>query len=156
MLHEVSGFCPLGGLPAVSDDDYFEALTAAVFSMRFRAPIVAARWPHMRRALADFRLAEVAAWPNEAVERLLQAPGVIRNPKKLRATLRNARDLAARAAAHGSVAAYLDCFRPDVEALVAELDRWVHYLGAPSLRFFLRCTGIQERWAAEQSGSYPM
>jgi DNA-3-methyladenine glycosylase I len=139
-----------------SDDDYFEALTAAVFSMRFRAPIVAARWPHMRRALADFRLAEVAAWPDEAVERLLEAPGVIRNPKKLRATLRNARGLAARTAAHGSVAAYLESFRPDVEALVADLDGWVHYLGAPSLRFFLRCIGIQERWAAAGSRLHPL
>ncbi len=88
----------------------------------------------------------VARWPDSEQERLLEAPGIIRSPKKVVATLRNARDLAERRDRFGSVRAYLDSFAPDLEALVEELDSWAHYVGAPSLRWFLGCVGIPARW----------
>lgn len=138
---EVAGWCPFEGRKPRTDDDYFEALTAAVFQARFRPEIVRRRWPSIREAFAGFSLRRVAAWPDAEVERLLAAPGIIRNRKKILATLRNARDLLARADAYGSVEAYLRACGDDVEHLVAEIDRWAHYIGAPSIRWFLRCAG---------------
>ena len=120
----------------MSDDELFELLAAAVFQARFRPEIVRARWPAIRDAFAGFRLDEVARWPDERAVALLGAPGMIRSPKKIRATLRNARDLRARGARGGGALAYLASYADD-EALVEELDDWAHYVGAPSLRWFV-------------------
>jgi len=149
---EVPGWCPLDR-PAVSDDEIFEVLTAAVFQARFRPDVVRARWPAIRVALEGFSLRTVASWPDEMAESLAARPGVIRNGKKLRAVIRNARDLEARAREFGSALAYLDSFRPDPEALVRGLDEWAHYVGAPSLRWFVRCAGVTRSWRGEDRPS---
>jgi DNA-3-methyladenine glycosylase I len=125
-----------------SDNEHFEALTAAVFSARFNPGIVRRRWPAIRRAFAEFHLDVVASWPDGETERLLAYPGMIRSRKKVMATLRNARELITKARVHGSVQSYVETFGADSEALVRELDGWAHYVGAPSLRCYLRCIGL--------------
>jgi DNA-3-methyladenine glycosylase I len=129
-----------------TDDEIFEVLTAAVFQARFEPEIVRHRWPALRRAFAEFSLRKVAAWPETEVERLLGNMAIIRNRKKILATIRNARDLLERAERHGSARAYLDSFRPDRQALLEDIDKWAHYIGAPSIEWFLRCVGIGEEW----------
>lgn len=133
----VEGWSPLGGRPAASDDEVFELLAAAVFQARFRPAVVRARWPCIRQAFADFDLAVVAGWPDERLEELMHAPGMIRNRKKILATLRNARDLRMRGTRFGSVSAYLHSFG-DEDAVVQDVDTWAHYIGAPSIRWFVR------------------
>lgn len=149
-MREVPCWCPLDR-PALSDDEIFEALTAAVFQARFRPDVVRARWPALRAAFAGFSLREVAGWTDGMAYALASKPGVIRNGKKLRATIRNARDLERRAREAGSALAYLDSFRPNVEALVRDMDEWAHYVGAPSLRAFVRCAGVLRRWGASDA-----
>ena len=134
----VEGWNPLGDQPATSDDQVFELLTAAVFQARFRPAVVRARWPAIRRGFADFDLGTVAAWPDAKVPDLMQAEGMIRNEKKIRATLRNARDLQVRRRQFGSALAYLRSFGEDQEALVRDIDTWAHYIGAPSIRWFVQ------------------
>ena len=124
-----------------SDNEHFEALTAAVFSARFNPDIVRMRWPAIRDAFAGFDLDRVASWPDGEIERLLTYPGMIRNRKKIMATLRNARKLLSKVKLHGSVQSYLALFGPSTQVLIDELDGWVHYIGAPSLRCYLQCVG---------------
>jgi len=145
--HVVDGWYPLGEPRARTDDEVFEALAAAVFQARFRPAVVRTRWPAIRRAFAEFRLREVARWPDSEAERLLEAPGMIRSPKKVRACLRNSRQLARLSDLHGNLVAYLDSFAPDLEALAADIDGWASYVGAPSIRWFLTCVGLPSRWA---------
>jgi len=125
-----------------SDNEHFEALTAAVFSARFNPDIVRSRWPAIRQAFADFTLHRVASWADAETERILAYPGMIRNRKKVMATLRNARDLLDKVKRHGSVQSYLASFGTDTQAALDELDGWVHYIGAPSLRCYLQCVGL--------------
>lgn len=135
----VDGWNPLDGRHPANDDQVFELLTAAVFQARFRPDVVRARWPSIRRGFANFDLDVVATWTDEKVAELLQFEGMIRNPKKIRATLRNARDLQARRKQHSSVRAYLQAFGDDEDAMVEDIDTWAHYIGAPSIRWFVRC-----------------
>jgi 3-methyladenine DNA glycosylase Tag len=136
----VPGWNPLGRPPS-NDDEVFELLTAAVFQARFSPAIVRSRWPCMRAAFAGFDLEEVASWPDERTEDLLAAEGMIRSPKKIRATLRNARELQARSRRHGGALAYLARAGADEEARVRAIDEWAHYVGAPSIRWFVRNLG---------------
>ena len=138
VLPVVEGWNPLGGERATSDDQIFELLTAAVFQARFRPAVVCARWPAIRRAFAGFELAKVAAWPDDRLADLMAAEGMIRNTKKILATLRNARDLDVRSRQFGSADAYLQSFGGDLEAMVRDIDTWAHYIGAPSIRWFVR------------------
>lgn len=129
----VPGWNPLGRPPA-TDDEIFELLAAAVFQARFRPAIVRRRWPAIRRAFAGFDLQTVAAWPDEEVERILEEPGMIRSPKKILATIRNARELLRR----GGPGAWLASVDGGEEELVVAIDAWAHYIGAPSIRWFVR------------------
>ncbi|MFN7142371.1 MAG: DNA-3-methyladenine glycosylase I [Myxococcota bacterium] len=140
-LPEVAGWCPLPGGAAPDDDAVFEALAAAVFQARFRPDVIRRRWPDIRAAFADFALDTVATWPDEAVEGLLARPGMIQNRKRVLAVLRNARALAEVCRRHGSFAAYVASFRGDTDRLVADVDAWAHFVGAPSIRWFLGCCG---------------
>jgi DNA-3-methyladenine glycosylase I len=124
-----------------SDDEHFEALTAAVFSARFNPDIVRRRWPAIRKAFGNFHIDLVASWPDREADRLLSSPGMIRSRKKVLATLRNVRELVNKTKAYGSVRCYMDAFGSDPDALIRELDGWAHYVGAPSLRCFLSCLG---------------
>ncbi len=137
-LSIVDGWNPLGGKPPVDDNQIFEVLTAAVFQARFRPDVVRARWPSIDRGFASFDVQTVAGWPDEKLTELLQFEGMIRNPKKIRATLRNARELEAIGRRHGSARAYLLSFGEDEDALVQDIDTWAHYIGAPSIRWFVR------------------
>lgn len=136
---EVAGWCPLPEGPARDDDAVFEALAAAVFQARFRPDVIRRRWPDIRAAFDGFALATVASWPDAAADALLDRPGMIRNRKRVLAVLRNARALAEVRRRHGSFAAYAASFGGDTERLVADIDGWAHYVGAPSIRWFLGC-----------------
>lgn len=133
----VPGWNPLTH-PASSNDEVFELLAAAVFQARFRPGVVRQRWPAIREAFAGFHLATVAGWPDRQVDVLMTNPRIVRNEKKLRAVLRNARDLQQRALQHGGALAYLQGFGDDEEAQVRAIDEWAHYIGAPSIRWFVR------------------
>jgi hypothetical protein len=150
----IPGWNPLGGRPPASDDQVFELLTAAVFQARFRPTVVRARWRAIGRAFAGFDLHAVAAWPDEKLDELLAAEGMIRNAKKIRATLRNARDLAARSRQYGGALAYLRSIGTDEEAQVREIDTWAHYIGAPSIRWFVRALGGRSDAEAPAGGEW--
>jgi len=141
-IQDAPCWCPFEGRMPCSDNEHFEALTAAVFSARFNPGIVRSRWPAIRNAFAGFDLERVASWPDSESERLLAYPGMIRNRKKIMATLRNARELVRKVALYGSVQSYLASFGPSTQALIDELDGWVHYIGAPSLRCYVNCAGL--------------
>lgn len=84
----------------------------------------------------------VASWPEHEVERLMQEPGMIRNRKKIVATLRNAGELMSLRRRYGSVQAYLRCAQGSRLGLVQTVDGWAHYIGAPSIRCYLACAGL--------------
>lgn len=134
----VEGWNPLEGNIPRSDDDFFELLTAAVFQARFRPDIVRQRWPGIRTAFFEFDLNRVADWSDDRVGDLLNSAGMIRNEKKIRATLRNARELARLSRRFGSVRGYLESLGNDPEAWVRDIDTWAHYIGAPSIRWFVQ------------------
>jgi DNA-3-methyladenine glycosylase I len=135
-------WCPLQEGGVRTDDQHFETLTAAVFCARFKPDIVRSRWRAIRRCFAYFNLTVVASWPEHRIEWLMQQPGIIRNRKKIVATLRNAGELIRLRRRYGSVQAYLSPTQGHRSGLVQAVDRWAHYIGAPSIRCYLACAGL--------------
>lgn len=100
---------PPRAVPA-GDDGYFELLTKSVFQAGFRWSVVESKWPGFLAAFDGFDVAKVAAYTEADVERLKADPGIVRNARKIEATIENAKTMLRLAQAHGSFKAWLDTF----------------------------------------------
>ena len=90
-----------------NDAGYFEKITQAVFQSGFSWQVIRTKWPNFQKAFAGFDVNAVAAFTEEDVERLLEDKGIVRNGRKIQATVQNARICQELISEHGSFPAYL-------------------------------------------------
>ena len=69
---------------------YLEAFSRPVFSTGMSWKVINAKWDGIREAFDDFDPERVAAMTTDDVERLVGDTRVIRNRKKIEATIHNA------------------------------------------------------------------
>lgn len=101
-VHEI----PSRAKPA-SDDGYLEMLTKAVFQAGFSWTVIRDKWPNFQEAFDGFDVGRVAAYEEEDIERLLRDAGIVRNGRKIVATVENARTVQRLSHEHGSFHSYL-------------------------------------------------
>ena len=89
------------------DKGYFELLTQGVFQAGFSWKVVRDKWPNFQRAFDGFDIDRVAAYDERDVDRLVADGGIVRNARKIQATIDNARVMQQLIAEHGSFHAYL-------------------------------------------------
>jgi len=89
------------------DSGYLEELTKAVFQVGFSWRVIRDKWPRFRDAFDGFDVASVAGYAEPDVERLLADKGIVRNHRKIEATIQNARTMWDLVQQHGSFHAYL-------------------------------------------------
>ena len=75
--------------------DYLDVLTKAVFQSGMSWRVVEAKWDGFREAFAGFDPATVAAFTDDDVERLAADTRIIRNRRKIEATITNAETMLA-------------------------------------------------------------
>jgi 3-methyladenine DNA glycosylase Tag len=117
--------------PAVrptTDDGYFEELTRSVFQGGAGWEVVEAKWPGFRRAFSNFSIRDVADYLPEDVDRLMSDPEIVRNLRKIEATIENAGEMLLVQIEHGSFAEYLESFASPEEA-AADVDYRFRQLG---------------------------
>ena len=123
-----------------SDSGYLEQLTKAVFQAGFSWRVVANKWPHFQRAFCGFALDIVAAFDTPDVERLLSDETIVRNGRKVQATIHNARVMQQLVADHGSFFRYLRTLDDlSYSQRRAELIRRFSHLGPTGTYVFLWC-----------------
>ena len=76
--------------PIHTDAEYLDNLSHKVFISGFSDAPVKVRWPRIREVFYAFDPGTVADMPGLLIEHVQQDPGVIRNGRKLRATVANA------------------------------------------------------------------
>jgi len=89
------------------DNGYLEQMTKAIFQAGFSWKVVNNKWPNFQKAFDGFDVGKVAAYDARDVDRLLADEGIVRNGRKIAATIDNANQLERLIAEHGSVQAYL-------------------------------------------------
>jgi DNA-3-methyladenine glycosylase I len=135
----------------------FEALTLGVFEAGLSWSIVFGRQEAFRRAFHDFDVGQVAAMTEQDVDRLMQDASIIRNRRKVQATIDNARAMTAssptlaelarayetiRDRAPSSVAA-LPTSTPEAEAFAKQLKSLGYrFVGPTSIYAFMQNTGL--------------
>src|SRR6266540_4583767 len=69
--------------------DYLDVLTRAVFQSGISWRVIEAKWPGTRQALEDFDPERLADLTPDDVDRLVQDQRLIRNRRKIEATIAN-------------------------------------------------------------------
>lgn len=89
------------------DNGYFEQMTKAIFQAGFSWQVVNDKWLNFQQAFDGFNIDRVAAYNPEDIDRLLSDPGIVRNGRKIEATIANAIQFQAIRREFGSCAEYL-------------------------------------------------
>jgi DNA-3-methyladenine glycosylase I len=120
--------------------DYLDVLTRAVFQSGMSWRVVEAKWDGFREAFAGFDPATVAAYTDDDVERLAADTRVIRNRRKIEATITNAE---AMLALEGQPGGFVGWMRtpPDFDAVVAALRGEFRFVGDMGAYYFLYVVG---------------
>lgn len=100
------------GLPVVDDGGLFERLCLEGFQSGLSWLIILRKREAFRTAFADFRIERVARFDQADIERLMADAGIVRNRRKIAATLENARAAQRLAEEGGSLARFVWSFKP--------------------------------------------
>ncbi len=125
------------------DSEYFERMTRALFAAGLNWKMIENKWPEFKRAFSGFAIAKVANLSERGVGRLIKDAEIVRNEKKIRATVYNAGEFVRLGREFGSFRKYLQSFGRDEELLQEDLQERFHHLGPSSARMFLWLAGHQ-------------
>ena len=89
------------------DSSYLEELTKAIFRSGFSWQVVRKKWDNFRTSFDGFELEKVAGYDVEDITRLFNDGGIIRNRRKILATIDNARTMLMVVREYGSFYNYL-------------------------------------------------
>ena len=120
--------------------DYLEVMTKAVFQSGMSWQVVEAKWPGFREAFDGFDPEKIAGYTGDDVERLAADTRIIRNRRKIEATLTNAETMLGLERSPGGFAGWLRS-HPGFEATVAALRGEFRFLGETGAYYFLYVVG---------------
>jgi DNA-3-methyladenine glycosylase I len=120
--------------------DYLEVLTKAVFQSGITWRVVEAKWAGFREAFEGFDPATVAAFTGDDIDRLTEDTRIIRNRRKIEATVSNAETILDLDGGPGGFAGWLRS-HAGFDATVAALRGEFRFLGDTGAYFFLYVVG---------------
>ncbi|MGC1381052.1 MAG: DNA-3-methyladenine glycosylase I [Candidatus Baltobacteraceae bacterium] len=138
--------------------DYLEVMTRAVFQAGVSWKQIAEHWEAYATAFARFDPNRVAAYDEIDLVRVLETPGILRMPRKIRATIRNAAALLEADRAYGGFANYLRSFA-SYAALAKDFKKRFAFMGEMNVWYFLFRVGEPvppfESWVQMIPGEHP-
>ncbi len=120
--------------------DYLEVLTKAIFQSGISWRVIEAKWEGFRAAFAGFDPRRVAALTPADVDRLVADTRIVRNRRKIEATIDNAVEMVALEGEFGSFQRYLRS-HGGFDATLADLKRRFRFLGDTGVYYFLYVVG---------------
>jgi DNA-3-methyladenine glycosylase I len=111
-----------------SSAEYLEVITKAVFESGMSWSVVEGKWDGFREAFSGFDPERVASLTPDDVDALAADPRIIRNRRKIEATIHNAEAVEHLAAEHGGFGGWLASLG-DFDAKVDALKREFKFLG---------------------------
>jgi 3-methyladenine DNA glycosylase Tag len=121
-------------------NDYLEVLTKAVFQSGMSWRVVNAKWDGFRAAFHDFDPEWVAGLAPPDVDRLAADERIIRNRRKIEATVHNAEEMLELERRHGTFRDYLRS-HDGFDDTVADLKKDFKFVGDFGAYYFLHVVG---------------
>jgi DNA-3-methyladenine glycosylase I len=130
---------------------YLDSMTMRVFEAGMSWKVVEAKWSGIQEAFHGFDPEWVADMSPTDVDHLANDPTVIRNRRKIEATVANAHTMLDLDKTHRGFRRYLESFS-DYDALSKDLQRQFHFLGESGVWNFLwsvdEAVPPYQEWAA--------
>ncbi len=144
--------------PPKDDSEYFERMTKAVFTAGLSWKMVEKKWPNFTKAFSGFSLSKVKGFSEKNIGILLKDEAIVRNERKIRATVYNAGQFLQLGKEFDSFRGYLGSFGKDEERLQRDLQEKFQHLGSSTARMFLWSVGYpltpnreEKKWMASQA-----
>jgi DNA-3-methyladenine glycosylase I len=125
---------------ADSLDVYLEVMSKAVFQSGMSWKVVEAKWPGIKEAFLGFDVHKVAAMGPFDIEELAKDSRVIRNRRKLAATVYNAQQILALDETFGSFQQYLRA-HGEFDSTLARMKKDFKFMGPTAVYYLLWVTG---------------
>ncbi|MEQ9505345.1 MAG: DNA-3-methyladenine glycosylase I [Hyphomonas sp.] len=138
-------------LAKVPADRLLSEMTRCVFNAGFNWKVIEAKWDGFEAAFEGFDPDKLAFFGDEMMDRLVSDARIVRNGQKIKATLENARFVAAVEREEGGFGKFLAKWPADDQAgLMEVLNKRGSRLGGATAQYFLRFAG----WDAWISSSH--
>ena len=128
-------------VPPKDDQGYLDLMSKAIFTAGLNWDMVEKKWPNFRTAFADFSPKKVANLSERGVTALMENRGIVRNERKIRATVENAKTILDLEKEYGSVKAYIESFGKREGKLLEDLQYKFKHMGPSTARVFLWMVG---------------
>ncbi len=122
-------------------NDYLEVMTKAVFQSGISWKVVNSKWPGFKVGFHQFDVAAVAAMDESAIDTLAADPAIIRNRRKIVATVHNAQRLIELEEEYGGdIRNYLRS-HGDFYAVLKDVRKQFKYMGDTGAYYWLYVLG---------------
>jgi 3-methyladenine DNA glycosylase Tag len=132
-------------------NDYLEVMSKAVFQSGISWKVIEAKWSGFKEAFFDFDPVRIAELDPPDVDRLAEDTRIVRNRKKIEATVHNAQTMIELERDHGTFRKYLRS-QGSFDDVVADMRKRFKFLGDTGAYYFLHVVGEQvpphEEWMA--------
>jgi len=130
------------GFPVEDDTVFFERLILEIFQAGLNWRLILYKREALRTAFAGFSIPQVASFGEKEIGRLLNDRAIVRNRRKIEATIENARIFSQIIREHGSFKNYLAQFDGGDEAcLLREFKKRFRFMGPKIAASFLQSVG---------------
>jgi DNA-3-methyladenine glycosylase I len=126
-----------------NDASYFENLTRCIFQAGLNWRVISNKWLNFKKVFDDFQIDVVASYGISDIKRLLEDEGIIRNRKKILATIENAREFEKVSLNYGGFQLWLDGLDKsnNYSNVVKQLISRFNHVGGSTARIFLYSVG---------------
>ncbi len=126
-----------------SDNHYFSNLTRCIFQGGLNWEIIANKWPNFIEAFEHFDIEKVAAYDLTQQDRLRNDASIIRNKRKIMATIHNAEEFLRIKKKHGTFQQWLDSLDKsnNYKVVVNRLKTRFKWVGDTTAHIFLWSIG---------------
>jgi DNA-3-methyladenine glycosylase I len=126
-----------------NDSAYYENMTRCIFQAGLSWRTVSDKWPAFQKAFDGFDISKVAEYGAGDISRLMGDAGIIRNRRKILATISNAREFERIAAEHGGFGRWLDSLDKsnNYDAVLKRLSSTFKHVGPTTAHIFLYTVG---------------
>lgn len=148
-------------VPPKDDRGYFDVMSRAIFTAGLNWSMVENKWPNFRKAFGDFSPEKVAGLSERDVAKLMENPAIVRNERKIRATVENAKTILDLDKQYGSFKGYIESFGKREGKLLEDLQYKFEHMGPSTARMFLWMVGYpltptkeEKEWMKGHSGHH--
>jgi len=126
-----------------TDTQYFENLTRCIFQAGLSWQLMANKWPNFQKAFHSFNITKIAGYGAKDITRLSNDAGIVRNKRKINATIHNAREFERIIKESSSYQNWLDSLDKtnNYDNVVKQLKSHFKHVGPSTAHIFLWSVG---------------